>query len=148
MPTSHVIAAGAVGGLGVLYCLTSFARALSPPTPQEAWLLAAFPVVRIANLLVNLAGIAQNAALLYGTWLLSKRDLRGAPWTRKVALTMLGAVALWFLVCLLTFTGAGAAVRVPNSADRSSLIQGTFFFALLALVPSGLIFWLFRGARR
>lgn len=148
-PAAGAVVAGVVGGLGLVYCLSSLGRVLSPPAGSpEAWVLANFPVAKSADVLVNLVGAAQNAALLYGAWLFHRREPRGAPLVRTISLTMLAAVALWLIVCLLAFTGAGAAARIPNPADRSRLVEATIFVGLIALVPSAIVFWLFRDARK
>jgi hypothetical protein len=147
-PPAGVVVAGAVGALGLFYCLYSLNRNLSPPAGSpEAYVLSHFATVKIANLLVNLVGLAQNAALLFGAWLLHRGDPRGAPLIRRVALTMIGLVVLWFLVVAFSFTGSTAAGAIPNPADRSSAIGATFFLALVALIPAGVVLWLFRNAR-
>ena len=146
-PPSGAVIAGAVGALGLLYCLFSMGRVFSPAAGGEAWLAANFPTVRIANVLVNLVGLAQNAGLLYGAWRLKQNDPAGAPFIRKVALSMLVAVGLWALVCLFTFMGSRAAALMPDPAARSTVINGTLFLAMVALVPSGIVFWLFRNAK-
>jgi hypothetical protein len=147
-PSSGAVIAGAVGALGLLYCLFSMGRVFSPAPGGEAWLAANFPTVRVANILVNLLGLAQNAGLLYGAWRLKQNDPAGAPLIRKVALSMLVAVGLWAVVCLLTFTGSRAAALMPNPAARSTVVNGTLFLAMVALLPSGIVFWLFRNAKR
>lgn len=147
-PAGTAVAA-IVGALGLPYCLLSLSHALSPDarTP-DGWVLSNFSTFRTVTLLVNLAGTIQNGLLLYGAWLLHRREARGAPLARKVALTMLVSVAVWLVVSLVSFTGASAQAAIPNPADRSKLIGGTIFFGLVALVPSGLVFALFRGARK
>lgn len=142
----RVIVAGAVGVLGLLYCLYSTRRVLSPPPGPEAWLAASFPTVKVANILVNLVGILQNGALLNGAlgW---RKDPGGGPLIRKVAISMLVTVGLWALVCLFTFMGSRAAALIPDPAARSTVINGTIFLAMVALVPAAIVFWLFRGDR-
>jgi TIR domain-containing protein len=147
-PAAGTVVAGVVGGLGLLYCFYSLGYVLFTPAGPQAWIFANFPTVKTADLLVNLLGAAQNAGLLYGAWLLHRRDSRGAPLIRKIALTMLAAVGLWLVLCLFVFTGAGAASRIPNPADRSKVVEATIAFGMMALVPSAIVFWLFRGARR
>lgn len=147
-PAGTAVAA-IVGALGLPYCLLSLSHALSPDarTP-DGWVLANFSTFRGVTLLVNLAGAIQNGLFLYGAWLLHRREARGAPLVRKVALTMLVSVAIWLVVSLFCFTGAFSRAAIPNPADRSKLIGSTIFFGLVALVPSGLVFALFRGARK
>jgi hypothetical protein len=137
-----------VGGLGVLYCLFSLGRTLSPPPGPEAAVLALFPTVKTMNVLVNVLGLLQNAGLVYGAWLLRRRDSSGAPLIRKIALSMLAAVGIWTIVCVSTFSGASAAAKVPDPVARSAMVSGTITLALMALVPSGIVFWMFRGARK
>jgi hypothetical protein len=144
----RVVVAGAVGALGLLYGLYSLTKNLAPAAGSpEAWVLAHFGTVKVANLLVNVVGLAQNAALLYGAWLVSRRDPRGGPLIRTVALTMLVAVGIWTVVVLSAFSGARAATLIPNPANRAEAVGGTIFLALVALVPSGIVFWLFRNDR-
>lgn len=148
VPAAGAVVTGVVGVLGLLFCLYSL-RALGSPAPGvEAWVLTNFPTFRAANILVNLLGLAQNAGLLYGVWLLHRRDARGAPLIRKVALSMLAAVGLWLVFSLFVFTGSGAVARIPDPADRSKLVEAIIAFGMIALVPSAIVFWLFRGARR
>ena len=50
-------------------------------------MLANFPVAKSADVLVNLVGVAQNAALLYGAWRFHRREPpRRAVLVRRVAL--------------------------------------------------------------
>ncbi len=98
-------------------------------------------------MLVILAGIAQNAALVYGAWLVHRQNPRGAPLIRKVALTMLASVVLWAAVCLFALTGSRAAALIPNPADRTNAVLGTIFLALTSLFPSAIVFGLFRNDR-
>ena len=141
--------AGIVGALGLPYSLLNLFKALSPnPAAPDGWVLANFSGFRTITLLVNLAGVAQNAALLYCAWLISRRDARGARLARTVALTMLASVSVWLVVSLASFSGASARALIPNPAAHSKLIGGTIFVALLALVPSGLVFAIFRRARK
>ena len=148
VPAAGPVVVGVVGVLGLFFCLYSL-RALASPAPGvEAWVLTNFPTFRAANVLVNVLGLAQNAGLLYGVWLLSRRDARGAPLIRKVALSMLAAVGLWLVFSLFVFSGAGAVARIPDPADRSKLVAAIIAFGMIALVPSAIVFWLFRGARK
>jgi hypothetical protein len=141
--------AAAVGALGLPYTLFHLSRVLSPAagTP-EGWVLATFPGFRTATTLVNVAGVAQNALLLLGAWLAYRRDARGAPLIRTVAISMLVAVGLWLLVSLSAFSGDAAQAAIPDAARRGGLIQATILTALLGLVPSGLVFALFRNASK
>jgi hypothetical protein len=144
----RAIVAGAVGALGLLYGLFSMGRVFSPPPGPETWLATNFPNVKLANVLVNLLGLAQNAALLYGVWRLKQRDPRASPLIRKVAISMLVTVGLWALVCLVTFSGSRAAALIPDPSARSTVVNGTIFLAMVALVPSAIVFWVFRNAKR
>lgn len=146
IPSAGAAIAGAVGALGLIYCLFSMSRVFSPPPGPEAWLAKNFPTVKLANVLVNLLGLAQNAALLYGAWRLKQSDAAAAVLIRRVALSMLVTVGVWALVVLLHFTGARAAALIPDPAGRSAVINGTLFLAMVALVPSALVFWVFRKA--
>jgi hypothetical protein len=138
--------AAIVGGLGLPYTLYHLARAFSPPAGDpEAWVLATFPGFRSATLLVNAAGALQNALLLYGAWLVHRRDARGGPLLRKVSLSMLITVGLWLLVALALFSGPAATA---DPAIHSALIGGAITAALFALAPSSLVFALFRRSRR
>lgn len=143
------VVAAIVGALGLPYALFQLSAVLSPTagTPA-AWVLAAFPGFRTVTLLVNAAGAVQNALLLYGAWLVRRRDPRGAPLVRTVAITMLAAVGLWLLVSLSAFTGADARARIVDPAARSGLVQATVKAGLIALVPSALVFAFFRNAGR
>lgn len=147
LPTGTIVA-GAFGGLGLLFCLLSLGPTLSPrPGTPEAYILANFAAIKITNVLVLLVGIAQNAALLYGAWLVHRKDPRGAPLIRKVAMTMLASVVLWAVICLFSLTGSRAAALIPNPADRSQAVVATFLRALTSLLPSAIVFWLFRHDR-
>jgi hypothetical protein len=88
------------------------------------------------------------SAIASPQWLLRRRDARGAPLIRTIALSMLAAVGLWLVFCLLVFTGAGAVARIPDPADRSKLVAAIIAFGMIALLPSAIVFWLFRGARK
>jgi hypothetical protein len=141
--------AAVVGALGLPYTLFHLSRSLTPVAGSpEAWLSAAFPGFRAATTLVNVAGIVQNALLLFGAWLARRRDPRGAPLIRVVAMTMLAAVGLWLLVSLSAFTGDEARAKIADPAARSGLVQATIAAGLIALVPSALVFALFRNARK
>jgi hypothetical protein len=139
------IVAAIVGGLGLPLTLFNLSRALSPTegTP-EGFLMAAFPGFRTATILANLAGVAQNALLLYGARLLRKKDPRGAPLLRKVALSILAAVGLWLLVSLSSFSGDA----IPDAAARGRLIGATIGAGMVGLIPAGIVFALFRNARK
>lgn len=147
-PSSGGTVATVLGSLGVLYCLFSLNRVLSPPPGPEAIVAALFPTVKTMNVLINLVGLALNAGLLYGAWLLRRGDSLGAVLIRRIALGMLMAIGIWAIVVLSSFSGASAAAKVPNPADRSNLVSGTVFLAIISLVPSAIVFWLFRGARK
>jgi hypothetical protein len=86
----------------------------------------------MATILVNVAGLVQNALLLYGAWLVHRRDARGGPLIRKVSLSMVVTVSLWLLVALASLAGSPVGV------------QGAIGASLVALVPSGIVFALFR----
>ena len=130
------LVAGIVGGLGLPYTLQQLSHVLSPaPGSPEAG-LAVFPGFRTATILVNLAGVVQNALLLYGAWLAHRRDARGGPLIRVVSLSMLVTVSVWLLVALSSLQ------RVPGGP------QAAIGAALIALVPSGIVFALFRRAGR
>ncbi len=117
---ARTIVAGAFGGLGLLYCLFSLGRNLAPPAGSpEAYILTNFAAIKIANVLVILVGIAQNAALVYGAWLTHRKDPRGAPLIRKVALTMMASVILWAVICLFALTGSRG--RGPDPESRRPL---------------------------
>lgn len=133
----RALVAGVVGGLGVPYTLYHLGRALSPGADAEGWVLSHFGGFRVATVLVNGAGVLQNALLLYGAWLLYRRQARGAPLLRGVSLSMLVTIGLWLLVALASFSGAS----VPNG---SALAGGAITAALVAGIPSGLVFALFR----
>jgi hypothetical protein len=138
--SSGKIVAAIVGGLGFLYCLNSLLRILSPPTPNEAWVLQTFPNFKWVTFFVNLAGVAQNAALLYGAWLVHRGESRGASLIRKTALSIFATVGLWLLVSFFTFAGS----RVPGTGTMIGL---SFLLSLVAVVPAGIVFWLFRRAK-
>lgn len=143
------VVAAVVGALGLPYALFQLSAALSPAAGSAgAWFLSSFPGFRTATLLVNAAAVVQNGLLLYGAWLARRRDPRGAPLIRRVALTMLAAVGLWLLVSLSAFTGDEARTKVPDPAVRSGVVQATVTAGLIALAPSALVFALFRNARR
>lgn len=131
------VVAGIVGALGILYTLYSLGRVLSPARDAEGWVLANFPTFRTATILVNLAGIVQNGLLLYGVNLARRRDPRAGPLLRRVSLSMLVTIGLWFFVAFVSFSGSS----VPNG---SAILGGAFSAALVAAVPSGLVFALFR----
>jgi hypothetical protein len=135
-----------VGGLGTPYSLYYLVGTIAPPAGSPgAALLQAFPSFRTFGILVNLAGVALNAALFYGGWLVRKRDPRGAPLVRKVALAMIASVVVWLIASLSLFSGAQA--KAMGEAARSTVIQGIWTLAIMALVPSGIVFALFRNAR-
>ncbi len=137
MPIGAAVA-GIVGLLGVPYTLFHLSRALSPGQDAEGWVLTHFSTFRTATILVNLAGVVQNALLIRGALLAYRRDPRGGPLLRKVSLSMLATIAAWFLVALVSFSGR----NVP-----SGLVGGAFNAALVAAVPSGVVFALFRRSR-
>jgi hypothetical protein len=144
-PAGGAILATIVGALGILYNLGFLKILFTPPaTAQEHLVRAQFRLALTASILVNLAGLAQNGALLYGAGLMRKRDPRGAPIIRKTALSMLATIGLWALVNLMSFGGAAAA-RTMNSAD---LVQTTLATAAIALFPAAIVFWVFRKAKR
>jgi len=146
-PPAGAVIAGVVGGLGILYCLYSMGRVFSPPPGPETWLATNFPTVKLANALVNLLGIAQNAALLFGAWRMKQKDPAAPPLIRKVAISMLVTVGLWALVCLFTFMGSRAAALIPDPTARSTVVNGTIFLAMVALAPSAIVFWVFRHSK-
>jgi TIR domain len=127
------LVAAIVGGLGLPYTLQQLSRLFTPGSP-EASFFAAFPRFRTVTILVNLAGLVQNALLLSGAWLVRRRDPRGGSLIRKVSLSMVVTVAFWLLVALVSLGGSPAGV------------QGAIGAALIALVPSGIVFALFRKA--
>ena len=141
--------AAILGGLGLPYTLYHLGRTLSPPAGSpESWVFSTFGSFRTATLLVNAAGVAQNALLLWSAWLAHRRDPRGGPLLRKVSLSMLVTVGLWLLVALAIFSGRAAAAAVPDAANRSALFAGAITAALIAAVPSALVFFLFRHGGR
>ncbi len=133
----RAVVAGVVGVLGVPYTLHHLGRALSPGADAEGWVLSHFGGFRVATVLVNGAGVLQNALLLYGAWLLYRRQARGAPLLRGVSLSMLVTIGVWLLVALASFSGTS----VPNG---SALSGGAITAALVAGIPSGIVFALFR----
>ncbi len=141
--------AAVVGLLGLPYALFHLSRALFPVAGSpEGWVMTVFPGFRNATVVVNAAGAVMNALLLRGAWLVRRGDPRGAPLIRGVSLAMLANVGVWLLVSLTQFSGDAAQARLVNPAGRSALVQATISAAFLAFVPSGLVFALFRNARR
>ncbi len=141
------IVAGIVGLLGIPWALFYLLKALTPPEGTAGgFVLSTFPGFRTATILLNLAGLAQNALLLYGAWLLRRKDARGAPLLKKVSVSMLATVGLWLLVSLASFTGESARRAIPDANSRSGLVVATIVAGMIALVPSGLVFGLFRNA--
>jgi hypothetical protein len=138
-----------IGALGIPWSLFHLFRAISPPagTP-EGFVLTTFSGFRTATILLNLLGLALNARLVQGALLLRRRDPRGAPMIRNAALVLIVAIGLWLVVSLLSFTGSGARAAIPDSSARGGLVSATFFAALIGLIPSGLVFAMFRRANR
>ena len=138
-----------IGALGIPWSLFHLFRAISPPagTP-EGFVLTTFSGFRTATILLNLAGLALNARLLQGAWILRRRDPRGAPMIRIAAIAMIAAIGLWLMVSLMSFTGSGARAAIPDSSARGGLVSATIFAALIGLVPAGLVFAIFRRAKR
>lgn len=141
--------AALVGILGIPFNFLHLGRALAPPAGDpEGWVLATFHGFRTATAFVNAAGLLQNGLLLYGAWLVHRRDARGGPLLRRVSLSMLVTIGLWLLIALASFSGPEAAARVPDAANRSALFTGTVTAALVGAVPAALVFALFRRRRR
>jgi len=143
--TGGALLATIVGAVGVLYNLFFLKVLFTPPaTPLEHQVRSQFRLALTTSILVNLAGLAQNGALLYGAGLLRKKDPRGAPLIRTTALTMLATIGIWAIVNLMSFSSPAAAAMM-NSAD---LVQTTLATAAIALFPAALVFWVFRHAKR
>jgi hypothetical protein len=135
-----------VGGLGTPYCLYYLAGNISPAAGSPgAALLQAFPSFRTWGILVNLAGIALNAVLFYGGWLVRKRDPRAGPLVRKVAIAMMASIVIWLVASLSIFSGAQA--KAMPEAARSYVIRAIWMLAAMGLIPAGIVFALFRNAR-
>jgi hypothetical protein len=141
--------AAVVGALGIPWALFHLGRALSPPmgTP-EGFVFTTFPAFRTATILLQIAGLALNALFLYGAWRIRRKDAGGAPLLRKASLGMLAAVFVWWVVSLASFTGSAARSAIPDPALRGGLVRSTVFTGLIGLVPPGLVFALFRNARK
>ncbi len=143
------IVATVVGLLGIPWALYHLSAALSPAEGTNVgFLMKTFAGFRTASILLNLAGLALNALLLYGAWLLRRKDPRGAPLIRKSAIWMIAALGVWLLVSLSSFTGSGARAAIPDAAARGSLVGATIVAGLMGLAPAGLVFAIFRNARK
>lgn len=133
--------AGIIGVLGILYTFYHLGHALSPPRDAEGWVMMNFGSFRTATALVNLIGLVQNILLVYGARLAYRRDPRAGPFIRKVALSMLVAIGVWLLVAFASFSGRS----VPNGA---ALLGQAFYGAVVAAVPAGIVYGLFRRSGR
>ena len=143
------IVATIVGLLGIPWGLYNLFGAASPAEGTNVgFLMRAFPGFRTATILVNLAGLGLNALLLYGAGLLRRKDPRGAPLIRKSALWMIAALGLWLLVSLSSFTGSEARAVIPDANARGGLVSATVIVGLMGLAPAGLVFAIFRNAKK
>ena len=61
---------------------------------------------------------------------------------------MIVALGVWLLVSLSSFTGSGARAAIPDAAARASLVGATIVAGLMGLAPAGLVFAIFRNARK
>jgi len=133
--------AGIIGFLGFFYTIYHLNHSLWPPRDAEGIVMMNFGGFRTATILANLAGMIQNALLMYGARLVYRRDPGAGALIRKVSLTMLIAIAAWLFVAFVSFSGRS----VPNGA---ALLGQAFTGAVVAAVPSGLVYALFRRSGR
>jgi hypothetical protein len=137
-----------IGIIGVLVALGQLTGMVAPTTPHNVWLARTFPAFRQVTILVNAANLLLYAAMLYAAWRLRRGDARGASTIRLASLGILAAVVVWFLVSFSQFSGEEVRHRFPSPTDQSALIQGTIRAAFLGLVPAGIVFALFRNAKK
>ena len=140
--------AAVVGIIGLLVSLGQFLAMQNPTSPQTAWLAQNFPAFRTITLVVNAVGVALYGAMLHAAWKLRSGDGSRARAIRGFSIGILAAVGVWLLVSLSQFSGNAARGHFASDAQQSSLIQGAWTAAILGFVPAGIVFAMFRHAKK
>ncbi len=145
--------AAVVGVIGLLVSLGQFLAMLNPTSPQSAWLARNFPDFRRITLTANAVGVLLYGTMLYAAWKLRSGETAASATSkarliRGVSLGILAAVGVWLLVSLSQFSGDAARQHFGSADQQSALIQGTWTAAIMGLVPAGLVFAIFRNAKK
>jgi hypothetical protein len=134
-----VVVALVIGGLGALFSLINVLQALAPSDPNVRGLYAVAPFFQMNNLLVNLAGLGLNAAIIAGAWRVYRGDESGRQLVGRAAFFLLLLVGAWYMLTVLAALMTGAL-----TGNRGAVIGTSTGAAAVAGIQAGLVYLLFR----
>ncbi|HJU64405.1 MAG TPA: toll/interleukin-1 receptor domain-containing protein [Gemmatimonadaceae bacterium] len=134
-----VVVALVVGAVGALFNLLNVMQTLSPSDPTVLGLYTVAPFFRMNNLLVNVAGLGLNGAIIAGAWRVYRGDLSARQLVGRCAFYLLVLIGAWYLLTLLATMMTGAL-----AGNRGALIGTSTSAAIIAAIQAGLVYLLFR----